>query len=378
MSYPSNTSSSTATTDYRSPAVTHSATSGDPTHQHHHHHNHQQQQSQQGASSTYGQTGAGDTRGTDQVVKTGNYQTGIEPGLVGSGAVPVVGDSYQNRMSGIATNPGAAGPGLMTGPPQHTVAGSGNGDGLVVNNGLGGPLGGSVVLGGQCECTRNGGSCQHGAGKCICRGCTTRATTVNPGINVGVSTSQYTAPVGTSGIGGGVADHGVGISGIVNTKNASGATVNATDANCQCVRNGGVCNCPSGNCSCTNCGAKRSSMQHTSAASGTGTHHHQQHHHHHAGAAAGTAADRHNIDGHPTGGKPLGGSEYVSHNIPADSHYKSSQSNMPVDTQSGARSPITDNSNYPYPAKDFTAAHPVEQGKPDSTANKPTNTSGVV
>jgi len=208
------------------------------------------------------------------------------------------------------------------------------------------------VLGGQCECTMNGGSCNHGQGKCICRGCTTRATTVHPGINLGMSTTQYTAPVTTTGIGGGVADPGVGIAGVVHPVNASGAMVNPTDANCLCVKNGGTCKC-NNNCECTNCSAKRRSMQHASTSTTT------------------------TMSGH---GAALAGSEYASGNTRPDSSYRSTTTTHTTLDRGGAASPITDNSNYPYPAKDFTAAKPVNEGsKPDPTAVKPVNSnSGVV
>jgi len=193
-------------------------------------------------------TGAGDTYGhSDTIVKTGQYPTGIENNTTGvplrttahlpssvsdrnhqphgaglaaaatgahaahlpaGNAVPVVG-GHQNVITGVNNVP-TAGPQM-----QNTVPNAANRDGLVVNDGLGGPLGGAVILGGQCECLANGGACSHGAGKCVCRGCTSQATTVNPGINIGVSTAQYTAPAGTSGFGGGVADKGTGIAGLV-------------------------------------------------------------------------------------------------------------------------------------------------------------------
>jgi len=79
-------------------------------------------------------------------------------------AVPIVGDSHKNVVTGSNIAPGV----------QQA----------------GGPLGGGILLGGQCECLRNGGTCKHGAGQCNCRGCVTPDTTVNPGVNVGVSTGQ--------------------------------------------------------------------------------------------------------------------------------------------------------------------------------------------
>jgi len=285
---------------------------------------------------------------TEPVVKTGNYQTGLEHGgAVGmGGTVPVVGNSYQNRMAGGSMQPGVgvAGQGMAT----HTVAGTRSGDGLVVDN----TMGEATVLGGQCECTMNGGSCSHGQGKCICRGCTTRATTVHPGINIGMSTTQYTAPVSTTGIGGGVADPGVGIAGVVHPTNASGGHVNPTDANCLCVKNGGTCKC-NNNCECTNCSAKRHSMQHASTST--------------------TSMSSH--------AAPIAGTEYASGNTRPDSSYRSTTAQHTNLDRGGAASPITDNSNYPYPAKDFTAAKPVTEGssKTDPTATKPVNSnSGVV
>jgi len=310
-------------------------------------------------ASTHGHSGAGSTAGTDNLVKTGEYSTGLEhgsapPGTQTTNAVPIVGDSHQNRISGVANTPGVVG---APGAP-------GSGDGLVVNNGLGGPLGGSVVLGGQCECTMNGGSCQHGAGKCMCRGCTTRATTVNPGINIGVSTTQYTAPVGTTGIGGGVADPGVGIAGLVHSQNASGQQVNPSDSNCACVKKTGSCQCAPGACSCENCQAKKTSMQHTQAARGTDTtthgHHHQHHHQHHTGSEG----HHQRLDqGGVSNIAPLGGSEYASHtsNNP-DAAYKSSTTNTPaVNTAGSNKGPVTDNTdmNSAYKKGDYTEGKPI-------------------
>ena len=138
-------------------------------------------------------------------------------------------------------------PMATTSAARHTMPSGANGDGLVLASNIGGPMGGSVVMGGQCECTRNGGTCGHGAGQCSCRGCTTAATSINPGINIGVSTHQYTAPVGTSGIGGGVADPGVGMAGVVNTTNPDRPAGQCGDMqNCDCVRKAGVCNCAAG------------------------------------------------------------------------------------------------------------------------------------
>lgn len=208
-------------------------------------------------------TGAGDTYGhSDTIVKTGQYATGLEnnttsvplrgtahlpsavsdknqmatghagltghhavgTGVAGTGvgaahlpagsAVPVVG-GQQNVITGVNNVPTAGA------QMQNTLPNAANRDGLVVNDGIGGPLGGAVILGGQCECLANGGACSHGAGQCVCRGCTSQATTVNPGINIGVSTAQYTAPAGSSGFGGGVNDRGTGIAGLVQPNPAS-------------------------------------------------------------------------------------------------------------------------------------------------------------
>jgi len=211
------------------------------------------------------------------------------------------------------------------------------------------------VLGGQCECTRNGGVCSHGAGQCVCRGCTTRATTVNPGINIGISTNQYTAPVGTTGIGGGVADPGTGIAGQVRPVNSGGAYVAPSDANCECVKKSGTCTCAPGQCKCENCAAKRSSMQHTSAAAGGMAHHphhHEHHHHHHATGHTET----HRID--QGGVAPIAGSEYISQPGNPDSAYKS-QNTTTVNTVSNTSGPVTDNSNLPYKPADYTAAKAV-------------------
>lgn len=199
-------------------------------------------------------TGAGDTYGhSDTIVKTGQYATGLEnntttvplrntmhlpssvsgsnnqvvnqpinSGLAGNAAhlpagaaVPVIG-GHENLRTGVNNVP-TAGPQI-----QNTVPNAANRDGLVVNDGLGGPLGGAVVLGGQCECLASGGACKHGAGACVCRGCTSQSTTVNPGINIGVSTAQYTAPAHTSGLGGGVGERGTGIAGLVHPNALSG------------------------------------------------------------------------------------------------------------------------------------------------------------
>jgi hypothetical protein len=196
-------------------------------------------------------------------------------------------------------------------PVTHTQAGNNNSDGLALVSGLGGPLGGSVVLGGQCECTRNNGVCSHGAGKCMCRGCTAAATTINPGINIGVSTTQYTAPVGTSGLGGGVAESGTGMSGVMNSTNTVGAPVNTATQNCECVKTAGVCNCAPGQCVCTNCRAHRHSLQATSAAA------------------------------------PLAGSEYIGTNN--GPNYTSSTTSHHTTTTTGSNlsGPITDNSSVP-------------------------------
>ena len=125
-----------------------------------------------------GVTGANETTGTDTIVKTGDYVTGLENHSVNPTPIPVVGNSHQNRIVGMAGETGPA-PRANAGP-LHASAG-----GAPV--GVSGPLGGAVVLGGQCECLMNGGTCSHGAGQCRCRGCATPATTVNPGQNVGVS-----------------------------------------------------------------------------------------------------------------------------------------------------------------------------------------------
>lgn len=118
-------------------------------------------------------------------MKTGQYVTGLEHHPVNPTPIPVVGDSHQNRIVGMA---GAAGPAprVNAGPLHSGVSGA--------PVGVGGSLGGAVVLGGQCECLMNGGTCSHGAGQCKCRGCATPATTVNPGQNIGVSdTVDHTA-----------------------------------------------------------------------------------------------------------------------------------------------------------------------------------------
>ena len=224
------------------------------------------------------------------------------------------------------------------------------GDGLMVASNLGGPLGGSVVLGGQCECTRNGGTCGHGAGMCSCRGCTTAATSLNPGINIGVSTHQYTAPVGTSGIGGGVADPGVGMAGVVNTTNPIGQPVNAAVQNCDCVRNKGVCNCKPGQCDCTNCKAHRKSMAATQA-TGASTYN--------------TTSTTTVLPTSTTTTTALGGTEYVGGQKP--NYTYSTTGGAPVSggiTGSGVSDvPVTDNSNVPYKASDYTEGKPVDSNR---------------
>ena len=112
--------------------------------------------------------------------------------------------TQQQRRATTATTTTATATTTMP-QPQHTVPSGATGDGLVVDSNIGGPLGGSKVVGGT--------------------GRTNDATSVNPGINIGVSTHQYTAPVGTSGIGGGVADPGVGMAGVVHPTNPIGQYV---------------------------------------------------------------------------------------------------------------------------------------------------------
>ena len=96
--------------------------------------------------------------------------------------------------------------------PHHTAMSNATGDGLVVDSNIGGPLGGTKVTG-----THTGDSTADGR-------------SVNPGINIGVSTHQYTAPVGTTGIGGGVADSGTGMAGVVQPTNPVGQPVNHSTA----------------------------------------------------------------------------------------------------------------------------------------------------
>jgi len=237
-------------------------------------------------------------------------------------------------------------PAAMAARPVHTVPSGANGDGLVLASNLGGPLGGSVVLGGQCECLRNGGKCGHGVGQCSCRGCTTAATSINPGINVGVSTHQYTAPVGTSGIGGGVADPGVGMAGVVNSTNPVGQPVNAATQNCNCVRTAGVCNCKPGQCDCTNCTAHRKSLAATQATQAASTYN-----------TTTTTVQ-------PT--SVLGGSEYVGGQKP-NYTYSSTTGGAPVSggiTGSAVSDvPVTDNSNVPYKPSDYTEGKPVNANR---------------
>lgn len=173
-------------------------------HPHHHHHGHSHHHPQSHSTSTQstgtdpnapmmGRTGAEETAGNDRVVKTGDYVTGLEPAAAALGPtpVPVVGDSYQHRITGAPTPVGPIMP--ANAGPLHSTTTSATG-GLPAVAGQSGPLGGGVVLGGQCECLRNGGTCSHGIGQCNCRGCSTGATTVNPGLNVGVAdTVNHTA-----------------------------------------------------------------------------------------------------------------------------------------------------------------------------------------
>ena len=222
------------------------------------------------------------------------------------------------------------------GGPVHTQAGQNNADGLAVASNLGSSLAGAVVLGGQCECTQNGGVCKHGAGQCMCRGCTTAATSLNPGINIGVSTHQYTAPVGTTGLGGGVSEAGTGMAGVVNPTNTVGAPVQSAVQNCECVRTAGVCNCAPGQCACTNCAAQRRSTQATKA-----------------GSSSSTAT-------------PLGGSEYVGSGTTPAYTSSTTTSSTTRTTNDGVKSPLTDNSDVaytntdvPYTKKDYTQGTPV-------------------
>ena len=180
-----------ATTTTTTNAVDPAATGAHHSHHHGHHHNAAAKTADPHAhkpisnNAATGVTGAEDTTGTDRIVKTGDYVTGLEHHAVNPTPIPVVGNSHQNRITGLPQETGPA-PRVNAGP-LHTTAG-----GAPV--GVSGPLGGAVVLGGQCECLLNGGTCKHGAGQCRCRGCATPATTVNPGQNIGVSdTVDHTA-----------------------------------------------------------------------------------------------------------------------------------------------------------------------------------------
>ena len=130
---------------------------------HHHHHDHPATTSSttttdpkaNPSGSTTGITGANETTGSDRVVKTGEYVTGLEPAAANLGPtpIPVIGSSHQNRIAGAPQQVGpvpqaGAGPLHTTGGPVPAAAA-----------GQSGPLGGGVVLGGQCECMRNGGTC---------------------------------------------------------------------------------------------------------------------------------------------------------------------------------------------------------------------------
>jgi hypothetical protein len=137
-------------------------------------------------------------------------------------------------------------------------------------------------------------------------------TSVNPGVNVGMSTVQYTAPVGTTGLGGGVAEAGTGIPGVVNPTNTVGVPVSTTVQNCECVKSAGVCNCTPGECGCVNCKAGRMSRQAAMAS------------------------------------RPLGGSEYLktnAENYTSSTTTKTDMGGMRTVTNEEV---ITDNSNVPY------------------------------
>jgi len=200
----------TTTTTSTAPTTSTTSTTG---HSQQHHHGHQHPHDTKGAAAhptTTGQStsgtagtnakntavgvsGANETVHNDGVVKTGDYVTGLEPGLANSNLgptpIPVVGNSHQNRIAGAPMTMGPAPAGNAG--PLHTAPGA---SGFTAPVGVSGPLGGGVVLGGQCECLRNGGTCAHPAGQCLCRGCSTASTVVNPGMNIGVSnTVDHTA-----------------------------------------------------------------------------------------------------------------------------------------------------------------------------------------
>lgn len=167
--------------------------------------------------------------------------------------------------------------------------------------------------GGQCECLANGGACSHGAGRCVCRGCTAQATTVNPGINIGVSTAQYTAPAGTSGLGGGVADPHTGIAGLVHPNNAALAA-----GNCTCIQKDGVCKCKNGVCTCSNCKSHSSLTGHHTTGTHTGTNTSTGHHglfgshHNNATTTAATTG---------TGLTGATGMHHAARNVDGDGHH---------------------------------------------------------
>lgn len=301
----------------------------DKSHAHGTHHN---EHAKDEFAGNRGTTSSADNLRNDGLVKTGGYTTGLEAasgiGQPAGHAVPVTSYNQGVVAGGVpVTNVPTGGAQI-----QNTVPNAANRDGMVVNDGLGGARGGAAVLGAQCECTMNGGQCQHGAGACVCRGCTTKATTINPGINIGVSTTQYTAPAGTTGIGGGVAEYGTGIAGLMHTNTVpSGRPVDAAHQNCVCVKKNGVCGCAPGQCSCTNCTALRASREaeakahhekekakdkahhekdkhhHGSDKDAHHSHHHDSaiHGHHHSATATGaaaatgaTAAGAHHRDAH--------------------------------------------------------------------------------
>jgi len=274
-------------------------------------------------------TSAYDQTRHDNVVKTGGYTTGAEGGhgvaAPAGHAVPVTAYNQSAVTGTQITNQPNAGAQL-----QNTVPNAANRDGLVVNDGIGGARGGAAILGGQGESE------------------IAKATTVNPGINIGVSTTQYTAPAGTSGIGGGVAERGTGIAGLVHaiTHPFSHAPVDKAHEHCECVKKNGSCSCPPGTCACSVCTGLRAAelakakAHEEKAKHGHGhhdtkdTHHHDTHHGHTAAAVTTAAATTHAT--HAT---------HATHPVATTAVHTTHTNTVPVVTGHATGHPVTKTNN---------------------------------
>jgi len=127
------------------------------------------------------------------------------------------------------------------------------------------------------------------------------------------------------------------MAGVLNPTNTVGIPVNSAVQNCECVKNGGICSCPAGQCGCTNCKAGRQSKQATIASA------------------------------------PLGGSEYLNSNAVNYTSSTTTATSNPVGRNiASSTGPITDNSNLPYEPKDYTEGHPVT--KEDNVGRTKTTT----